>query len=330
MNKLHKFFGLAAALLFSGSLCAQPAQPTPPEESMPTAMQACPMGGNSIDFQSVRTCYVPAMRAFVVIDSTDCAVDFVVREQDSLRLVGRYVTDSLYKRHDLQNILRPVSVGFRDGKIVFVAASAKDSSYVGVLDVEAQDGVLPLLARVGLSCKSYAFSISPCGKELTVVGKNPQGYNFNIFDLSEGLDKIAADKVQSFGYKVPKQSERIQQSDPVGVGLTVVAVVVVFFCLLIIALILMGYGNVIMKVQDKRSKKAVAKAASAGKGEAIPANDSHTAGDVYAAIAAAIYMYNEELHDEEDTILTIQKVERAWTPWNAKFYNMNQYFNRSK
>ena len=92
----------------------------------------------------------------------------------------------------------------------------------------------------------------------------------------------------------------------------------------------MGYGNVIMKVQDKRSKKAVAKAASAGKGEAIPANDSHTAGDVYAAIAAAIYMYNEELHDEEDTILTIQKVERAWTPWNAKFYNMNQYFNRSK
>lgn len=328
MNKLHKLFGLAAALLFMGSLCAQPAQPTPPEGA--ELHQACPMGGNSIDFQSVRTCYVPAMHAFVVIDSTDCAVDFVVREQDSLRLVGRYVTDSLYKRHDLQNILRPVSVGLRDGKIVFLAASAKDSSFIGVLDVEAQDGVLPLVARVGFSCKSYAFTISPCGRELTVVGKNPQGYNFNILDLSEGLDKISAEKVQSFGYKVPKQSERIQQSDPVGVGLTVVAVVVVFFCLLIIALILMGYGNAIMKVQDKRSKKAVAQAASTGKGEAVPVNDSRTAGDVYAAIAAAIYMYNEELHDEEDTVLTIQKVERAWTPWNAKFYNMNQYFNRSK
>ena len=40
--------------------------------------------------------------------------------------------------------------------------------------------------------------------------------------------------------------------------------------------------------------------------------------------------YDEEMHDEENTVITIQKVERAWTPWNAKFYNMNHYFNNNK
>ena len=51
---------------------------------------------------------------------------------------------------------------------------------------------------------------------------------------------------------------------------------------------------------------------------------------MYAAIAAAVHLYHEELHDEEDGIITIQKVEREWTPWNAKFYNMNKYFNNRK
>ncbi|MBQ3950362.1 MAG: hypothetical protein II661_07810, partial [Bacteroidales bacterium] len=57
---------------------------------------------------------------------------------------------------------------------------------------------------------------------------------------------------------------------------------------------------------------------------------SETSGEIYAAIAAAIYLYDEEMHDEENTVITIQKVERAWTPWNAKFYNMNHYFNNNK
>ncbi|MCF0211812.1 MAG: hypothetical protein HUK17_02820 [Bacteroidales bacterium] len=48
--------------------------------------------------------------------------------------------------------------------------------------------------------------------------------------------------------------------------------------------------------------------------------------EVYAAIAAAIHLYNQELHDEEPTVITIQKTERSWTPWNAKYISMNHYF----
>ena len=48
------------------------------------------------------------------------------------------------------------------------------------------------------------------------------------------------------------------------------------------------------------------------------------------ALATALHLYNDELHDEEEAVITIQKVEREWTPWNAKYYNMNQYFNNRR
>lgn len=80
-----------------------------------------------------------------------------------------------------------------------------------------------------------------------------------------------------------------------------------------------------MKVQNRKAaKNAVAQ------GAADVPSSKDVSGEVYAAIAAAIYAYDADLHDEEDTIITIQKVERAWTPWNAKFYNMNKYFSSRK
>ena len=86
-----------------------------------------------------------------------------------------------------------------------------------------------------------------------------------------------------------------------------------------------------MNIQKKRAVKA-----AAASGAATPATQSQAAssvdvsGEVYAAIAAAVHLYHDELHDEENTIITIQKVERSWTPWNAKYYNMNQYFNKRR
>ena len=51
-------------------------------------------------------------------------------------------------------------------------------------------------------------------------------------------------------------------------------------------------------------------------------------GEEYAAIAAAIYVYNNELHDDEHTILTIERATRTLAPWSVKYYSMNSYFMR--
>jgi hypothetical protein len=48
-----------------------------------------------------------------------------------------------------------------------------------------------------------------------------------------------------------------------------------------------------------------------------------TSGDIYAAIAMAIYEATE-LHDEENTILTIKKTARSYSPWNSKIYTLRE------
>lgn len=46
-------------------------------------------------------------------------------------------------------------------------------------------------------------------------------------------------------------------------------------------------------------------------------------GELNAAISAAIHLYvNENYHDEESTILTIEQVSRRYSPWNSKIYSV--------
>ena len=289
-----------------------------------------------VTFQSNKICYVPAMHAYIAIDSIDCAIDLVVREGNEMKLVGRHVTDSLYKRHDLNNIHRPRSVWVLGDKILYLASSAKDSAHLGILSMHPDnEGNLHFAdenSYIGLSFNAYAFDVNTESRELTVVGTNPQGYSVEIFDISNFPDKMVV-KGNPYNYRKKKQAEVIKESDPYGVGLTVVAVSVVFIALICVCLIMLGYGSSIRSITERKKRKA--DALKSGITAEKPATVATTTenkvdGDVYAAIATAIYLYNEELHDDEDMVLTIQNVERAWTPWNAKVYNMNQYFNNRK
>ncbi len=238
------------------------------------------------DFLPVQACYVGNQDMFVVIDSIDNTVDIVFRnEKMSFDTTIRVLADEPRGRHDLVNILRPKSVGYYDGYVLFLASSKKDSSYLAVLDMEGNE-----VNRVSFGCCSYAFKVFP--DELIVVGRNPLGYDINVLDLSNGIANISLEEGHAtrLHYHVPKQADRIRESDPIGIGLTVVAVSVVFLALLCISLILKGYGKLIVKTQDRKANKVAAKDSAA----AVMPSPSETSGEIYAAIAAAIYMYDSK------------------------------------
>lgn len=280
------------------------------------------IGVDVTDFQSVATCYVGTQDLFVVIDSIDNTVDMIFRrDRMTFDTTIRILADEPRGRHDLANVLRVKSVGYYDGYVLYIASSRKDSSYLAVVDMDGN-----IVNRIDFGCSNYAFKVFP--DELIVVGRNQLGYDISTFDMTDGIAGISADegRCSVVHYHVPKQADRIRETDPYGLGLMVVAVSVVFLALLFISLILKGYGKVIINTQDRKANKETKAAAST---VATP-SAAETSGEIYAAIAAAIYLYDEEMHDEENTVITIQKVERAWTPWNAKFYNMNHYFNNRK
>ena len=52
----------------------------------------------------------------------------------------------------------------------------------------------------------------------------------------------------------------------------------------------------------------------------ITPNRSFT-GEEAAAISAAIHLYLNELHDEENPILTIKQAKKTYSPWSSKIYS---------
>jgi Na+-transporting methylmalonyl-CoA/oxaloacetate decarboxylase gamma subunit len=53
--------------------------------------------------------------------------------------------------------------------------------------------------------------------------------------------------------------------------------------------------------------------------------DLHVESDVNAAISLALYMYLNEIHDEESDIITIRRANKSYTPWSSKIYSTNPY-----
>jgi len=104
-------------------------------------------------------------------------------------------------------------------------------------------------------------------------------------------------------------------SDPSGLGMTLVAMSVVFIALILLYLFFRQIGKFNIY---KQKKKVEAHAAKEGR---IIVHEE-VSGEVFAAISAAIYLYENEQHDYESAILTINKVARSYSPWSSKIYGL--------
>ena len=59
------------------------------------------------------------------------------------------------------------------------------------------------------------------------------------------------------------------------------------------------------------------KTASIGKDKVeIPSTD-------IVAIAMALNLYYDEVHDDESNVITIKRIERRYSPWSSKIYGIN-------
>ncbi|HAQ65007.1 MAG TPA: phage tail protein [Bacteroidales bacterium] len=112
-------------------------------------------------------------------------------------------------------------------------------------------------------------------------------------------------------------AEKFGMVDPSGLGMAVIAMSVVFSAL---ALLYVFFKNVAkLYTIDYRRLSARKQVVASEK----PADGSgeHT-GEVNAAIAMALHLYRNQLHDHENTVLTIRKVSRTYSPWSSKIYGV--------
>ncbi len=96
-----------------------------------------------------------------------------------------------------------------------------------------------------------------------------------------------------------------------------VGLLVVFVVLIILSFVYQAIPKLINISVRKKLKKA---------GREIDESKAlHVEGDVNAAISLALYMYMNEIHDEESDVITIKKADRSYTPWSSKIYCTNPY-----
>lgn len=121
------------------------------------------------------------------------------------------------------------------------------------------------------------------------------------------------------------------QYDPYGFIMALLGMGIVFSILVLTYLIFSNTPKLFapafkQKMKDLFKRKEQQAEAEEEAGDAA-ISESDLTGEINAAIAAAIHLYRSELHDFEDTVITMKKVSKTYSPWSSKIYglrNLNQ------
>lgn len=107
--------------------------------------------------------------------------------------------------------------------------------------------------------------------------------------------------------------------DPIGIGMAIMAMLVVFSGLLLLYISFQIVGSIGLKLAKRNAMRS---SGITDKKEAKEKSIGAESGEVFAAIAMALHEYQDNVHDIEDTILTINKVKRNYSPWSSKIYTL--------
>lgn len=100
-----------------------------------------------------------------------------------------------------------------------------------------------------------------------------------------------------------------------GFTIAIVGWLIVFAALVLLVIVFnqvpkLIYYNTRKKLREKTKQ------------EIISDDDLHISGDVSAAISMALYMFFDEMHDEESNVITIERVKKTYSPWSSKIYGL--------
>lgn len=115
--------------------------------------------------------------------------------------------------------------------------------------------------------------------------------------------------------------DKFQEHDSTGIGMTITAMVVVFTGLILLYFCFRLVGKIAISVRKRNAMKAHN---ITDKQEAKKRRFGEAPGDVIAAISLALHEAQGNGHDVEETILTISRVKRSYSPWNSKIYTLRE------
>lgn len=152
--------------------------------------------------------------------------------------------------------------------------------------------------------------------EINLVRQIPDISYGRLNDGSETWGKLdkTTPKASNYTGTVVTAGEEFVKMDPYGLGMALIAMSVVFTALMLLYLVFKNTRRLYtLDLKNLFTKEKIM----------IDINENQDiTGEVNAAISMALYLYRSELHDHEETVLTIKKVARSYSPWSSKIYGL--------
>jgi len=109
--------------------------------------------------------------------------------------------------------------------------------------------------------------------------------------------------------------------DSAGIGMAIIGMIAIFVGLILLSLVFKVIANISIQLTKKNAMKVQGITDKKVAQEKFIGSES---GEVFAAIAMALHEYQDNVHDVEDTVLTIDKVKRNYSPWSSKIYTLTE------
>ncbi len=111
----------------------------------------------------------------------------------------------------------------------------------------------------------------------------------------------------------------LSQIDGFAATIALVGYIVVFVALVLLYLVFFNLPS-LLRTDFRRIFRRQEKT------DRAPADaDLGVTGEVNAAIGMALFMYLNEIHDEESGVITIKKISKRYSPWSSKIYGLRQH-----
>lgn len=180
------------------------------------------------------------------------------------------------------------------------------TQWVGIFDADSSLIDCVEIPATLLSDQSFAREEDGTGRFLPRTGSDEHGQY--ITPSSANIIRDTNERIALFANR-----------DKNGFAMTLMAMGIVFTALLVLCLCFYGIGKIGAAVS--RMNKARVKAET---GDTVVLEDvEHDSGEAIAAIVMALHEHLNA-HDTENTVLTINKVKRAYSPWSSKIYGLRQ------
>lgn len=166
---------------------------------------------------------------------------------------------------------------------------------------------VPMTAVCSVNPDPEYTEVSRQGEQSNVEGERENAVEVNTVQSESTRKAIQAQKAKNAA-----------ENDKYGGAITIIAMSIVLCALIVLSLLFLGFGKITSAIHTRKKREAHGVSAD----EAEDHHEENDSGEVIAAISLALAEHQGQGHDIEDTILTIRRMRKAYSPWNSKIYNL--------